>query len=156
MSQPMLLELNAPLKIAGDIHGQYSDLLRLFKMSGYPPSSNYLFLGDYVDRGPRSLEVRFGRSTVMLIIVLFFLQTVILLLCYKIKYPCNFFLLRGNHEVAALNRVYGFYNECKNRMSIKIWRTFQDVFNTMPIAALIENKIFCCHGGLSPQVWSIN
>ncbi|KAI1719330.1 calcineurin-like phosphoesterase domain-containing protein [Ditylenchus destructor] len=93
LQQPMLLELNAPLKIAGDIHGQYSDLLRLFKMSGFPPSSNYLFLGDYVDRGPRSLE------------------TIILLLCYKIKYPGNFFMLRGNHEVSALNRVYGFYNE---------------------------------------------
>lgn len=122
----------------GDIHGQFSDLLRLFKMSGYPPTSNYLFLGDYVDRGPKSLE------------------TAILLLCYKIKYPCNFFLLRGNHEVAALNRVYGFYNECKNRMSIKIWRTFQDVFNCMPIAALIENKILCCHGGLSPSLRSLD
>uniref|UniRef100_A0A915N6E1 Serine/threonine-protein phosphatase n=1 Tax=Meloidogyne javanica TaxID=6303 RepID=A0A915N6E1_MELJA len=94
LSQPMLLELNAPLKIVGDIHGQFSDLLRLFRVCGFPPSSNYLFLGDYVDRGPRSLE------------------TILLLLCYKLKYPLNFFMLRGNHEVAALNRIYGFYNEC--------------------------------------------
>nr|CAD2144222.1 unnamed protein product [Meloidogyne enterolobii] len=134
LSQPMLLELNAPLKIVGDIHGQFSDLLRLFRVCGFPPSSNYLFLGDYVDRGPRSLE------------------TILLLLCYKLKYPLNFFMLRGNHEVAALNRIYGFYNECKNRVSVRVWKAFQDVFNCLPIAALINGRIFCCHGGLSPHL----
>ncbi|KAK0412815.1 hypothetical protein QR680_006425 [Steinernema hermaphroditum] len=138
LHQPMLLELEAPLKIAGDIHGQYNDLLRLFDLTGYPPSSNYLFLGDYVDRGAKSLE------------------TIVLLLCYKIKYPNNFFLLRGNHEVASLNRIYGFYDECKRRYSIKLWKCFQDVFNCMPVAALIDNKIFCCHGGLSPNLRTLD
>lgn len=89
MSQPMLLELEAPLKICGDVHGQFSDLLRLFSYGGPPPTANYLFLGDYVDRGKNSLE------------------TICLLLAYKIKYPENFFLLRGNHECASINRIYG-------------------------------------------------
>ena len=134
MQQPILLELEAPIKICGDIHGQYFDLLRLFEYGGYPPDSNYLFLGDYVDRGKQSLE------------------TVCLLLAYKIKYPENFFLLRGNHECASINRIYGFYDECKRRYSIKLWKTFTDCFNCLPICALIDDKILCMHGGLSPEL----
>ena len=86
LSQPTLIELSPPVKIVGDVHGQYSDLIRLFEMCGFPPAANYLFLGDYVDRGKQSLE------------------TFLLLLCYKIKYPENFFLLRGNHECANVTR----------------------------------------------------
>lgn len=111
LDQPPLLELDAPVKIVGDIHGQYSDLIRMFEMCGFPPSSNFLFLGDYVDRGKHSLE------------------TILLLMCYKIKYPENFFLLRGNHECANVTRVYGFYDECKRRCNVKIWKTFVDTFN---------------------------
>lgn len=134
LSQPALLELDAPVKIVGDIHGQYPDLIRLFEMSGAPPSANFLFLGDYVDRGKQSLE------------------TILLLLCYKLKYPENFFLLRGNHECANVTRVYGFYDECKRRCNIKTWKTFIDTFNTLPIAAIVAEKIFCVHGGLSPSL----
>ncbi|KAI0052878.1 phosphoprotein phosphatase PPZ [Auriscalpium vulgare] len=137
LSQPTLIELSPPVKIVGDVHGQYSDLIRLFEMCGFPPAANYLFLGDYVDRGKQSLE------------------TFLLLLCYKIKYPENFFLLRGNHECANVTRVYGFYDECKRRCNIKTWKTFVDVFNCLPIAAIVASKIFCVHGGLSPSLQSM-
>jgi len=138
ISQPILLELEAPLKVCGDIHGQYSDLLRLFEYGGFPPESNYLFLGDYVDRGKHSLE------------------TICLLMAYKIKFPENFFLLRGNHESASINRIYGFYDECKRRYSIKLWKTFTDCFNCLPVAAVIDEKILCMHGGLSPELSSLD
>lgn len=134
LSQPALLELSAPVKIVGDIHGQYNDLIRLFEMCGFPPSSNFLFLGDYVDRGKQSLE------------------TILLLFCYKLKYPENFFILRGNHECANVTRVYGFYDECKRRCNIKVWKTFIDTFNCLPIASIVADKIFCVHGGLSPSL----
>jgi len=132
--QPVLLDLEAPLKIVGDIHGQYYDLLRLFEYGGFPPDANYLFLGDYVDRGPNGLE------------------TICLLLAYKIKYPENFFMLRGNHECSSINRIYGFYDECKSRYSLKIWKLFNDCFNCLPLGAIIEDKILCIHGGLSPDL----
>ena len=124
-------------QICGDIHGQYYDLLRLFEYGGFPPEANYLFLGDYVDRGKQSLE------------------TICLLLAYKIKYPENFFVLRGNHECASINRIYGFYDECKRRYNIKLWKTFTDCFNCLPIAAIIDEKIFTMHGGLSPDLNSM-
>jgi len=134
LKQPMLLELEAPIKICGDVHGQYTDLLRLFEYGGFPPVANYLFCGDYVDRGKQSIE------------------TISLLLAYKIQYPENFFILRGNHESAGINRIYGFYDECKRRYSIKLWKVFSDVFNCLPVAALVDEKILCMHGGLSPEL----
>ncbi len=119
------------------MHGQYYDLLRLFEYGRFPPESNYLFLGDYVDRGKQSLE------------------TICLLLAYKVKYPENFFLLRGNHECAAINRIYGFYDECKRRFSIRLWKVFTDCFNCLPVAAIIDDKILCMHGGLSQELASM-
>ena len=130
----MLVELEAPLHVCGDIHGQYYDLLRIFEHCGYPGEYNYLFLGDYVDRGKQSLE------------------TVCLLLCYKIKYPEKVTLLRGNHESSVTNRIYGFYDECKRRYNVRIWRSFTDLFNWLPVAAIIDEKILCMHGGLSPEL----
>ncbi|KAJ0240866.1 Serine/threonine-protein phosphatase PP1 isozyme 6 [Hirschfeldia incana] len=138
LSQPNLLELEAPIKICGDVHGQFPDLLRLFEYGGYPPAANYLLLGDYVDRGKQSIE------------------TICLLLAYKLKYKLNFFLLRGNHECASINRVYGFYDECKRRYNVRLWKSFTDCFNCLPVAALIDDKILCMHGGLSPDLKSLD
>ena len=130
--------MEAPIKICGDIHGQFYDLLRLFEFGGYPPDSNYLFLGDYVDRGKQSLE------------------TICLLLAYKVKYPENFFMTRGNHECSSINRIYGFYDECKKRFSIKLWKTFTDCFNCLPVAAILDDKIICMHGGLGPDLETVD
>lgn len=138
LSQPTLLELGTPVKVVGDIHGQFGDLMRIFQLCGMPPTANYLFMGDYVDRGKQSIE------------------TFLLLLCFKIRYPENVFLLRGNHESASVTKVYGFYDECKRRASTKVWKSFVDVFNTLPIAATIGGKIFCVHGGLSPYLNSLD
>ena len=135
--QPVLLEIQAPVKICGDIHGQYGDLLQLFDCGGWPPLSNYLFLGDYVDRGKQSLEC------------------ICLLLAYKIKYPDNFFLLRGNHECASINRIYGFYDECKRRYTINLWKVFTECFDWLPICALIDSRILAMHGGISPDLRSL-
>lgn len=99
-----------------------------------PPETNYLFLGDYVDRGKQSIE------------------TLCLLFAYKIKYPEGVFLLRGNHECQNISRIYGFWDECKRRYSIKLWKEFINLFNHLPIAALIEDRILCMHGGLSPDL----
>lgn len=139
LEQPTLLNLSPSVKVVGDIHGQFHDLIRIFNSCGYPPYANYLFLGDYIDRGYKSLE------------------TILLLLCYKIKYPENFFMLRGNHESANITKIYGFYDECKRRLNTignphKLWKNFVDVFNTLPIGATINNKILCIHGGLSPDL----
>ena len=134
LSQPVYLELESPISVCGDTHGQYPDLLHLFDIGGYPPDTNYIFLGDYVDRGKQSIE------------------TICLLLAYKIKYEETFFLLRGNHECASINRIYGFYDECKKRYNIKIWKQFIDCFNCFPISACIDDKILLMHGGLSPEL----
>ena len=134
----MLLRLEAPLNILGDIHGQFLHLLQYFHHGGFPPKTNYLFLGDYVDRGRQSLE------------------TICLLLAYKVKYPENFFLLRGNHECSSINKVYGFYDDVKRKYSTKTFNLFQSVFHFLPIAAVIGDSILCFHGGLSPDLKTIN
>ncbi|CAD5225442.1 unnamed protein product [Bursaphelenchus okinawaensis] len=140
LSQCSLVEIEPPLRICGDTHGQYSDLLRLFNRGGFPPTVNYLFLGDYVDRGRQNLE------------------TILILFVYKLKYPNNFFLLRGNHECANINRVYGFLDECNRRYpsnGAKIWDAFQEAFSVMPLCGLVGDRILCMHGGISPHLKSL-
>ena len=134
MQESSFLELTAPIIICGDIHGQYRDLIRLFDFGGTPEKKQYLFLGDYVDRGKNSIEC------------------ISLLLAYKIKFPKNIYLLRGNHESEMINRTYGFYDECKRRYNLRIWKIFSDCFNWLPISAIVNSRILCMHGGLSPDL----
>lgn len=133
--EKMLLDIEAPIKIFGDVHGQYFDLFRLFEIAGYPDGNQkYLFIGDYVDRGKQSIE------------------TICLLLAYKIRFPNNFFLLRGNHECGSINRMYGFYDECKRRYNVRLWKEFGLCFNMLPVAAIVDDRILAMHGGLSPDL----
>jgi hypothetical protein len=135
LSEPMALRLKAPIKICADLHGQFYDLLRLFEHGGHPGGeTSYLFLGDYVDRGKQSIE------------------TICLLFAYKLLDPGSIHLLRGNHETSKINRIYGFYDECKRRYSVKVYKAFCNTFNCMPIVAVIEETVVCMHGGLSPSL----
>ena len=139
--EPNVLYLSSSITIVGDIHGQFMDLKELFETGGSIPNTNYLFLGDYVDRGPRSIEV------------------MILLILMKIKYPDKIHLLRGNHESKRPNQEYGFQVECLvkyNQNGNNVWLYFSEMFNYLPIAAVIENKLFCIHGGLSPLIQNID
>ena len=131
------MQVSPPVVVGGDIHGQFKDLRRIFATAGAPPGRRFLFLGDYVDRTKNGLEV------------------LALLLGYKVLYPGSVTLLRGNHETASLTRVYGFYDECKRRASVKVWRAMVDVFDCLPLAALVGGRIFCAHGGLSPAMKSL-
>lgn len=133
-SEPNLLKLQPPMYICGDIHGQYADMLQLLKLGQLPPNSKYLFLGDFVDRGDNSIEV------------------VMLLFCLKIIYPKHIYMIRGNHECKSVNRLYGFYDECKNRYNIQIWEKINACLMNLPVAATIGERIFCVHGGLSPNL----
>ncbi|KAF4713443.1 Serine/threonine-protein phosphatase PP1-gamma catalytic subunit A, partial [Perkinsus olseni] len=119
-------------------HGQYPDLLRLLDCGGFPPDTRYLFLGDYVDRGAYGMEC------------------MVLLSALKVKFPDKIYLLRGNHECAPISRIYGFYDEVKRRFNVKLWKSFCDMFNLLPLAATIDEKIFCVHAGLSPDLTSMS
>jgi len=141
-SRTALVEIEElPINIAGDTHGQYRDVLRLFDTCGWPPANKYLFLGDYVDRGRRSVEVA------------------CLVLALKLSFPNRVFALRGNHESKEINKFYGFYDEVKSRYNEQLWHDFNEVFTWMPVAALVgsENqKIFCMHGGIPANLKSMD
>jgi len=131
--------VDAPVIVCGDIHGQFYDLQNIFKVGGEIPEKKYLFLGDYVDRGYNSVE------------------TLEYLLCLKLKYQGRITLLRGNHESRQICFTYGFYEEITKKYgNANPWRYFNEVFDYLPIAAIIEGKLFCVHGGLSPKICYID
>mmetsp|Transcript_5958 Transcript_5958/g.17050 ORF Transcript_5958/g.17050 Transcript_5958/m.17050 type:complete len:903 (+) Transcript_5958:293-3001(+) len=146
--EPSVLRLKAPIKIFGDLHGQFGDLMRLFEEYGTPSTAgdityiDYLFLGDYVDRGAHSLE------------------TICLLLALKIEHPAHVHLIRGNHEAADINALFGFRIECIERLGdphgIWAWTRLNALFNWLPLAACIEDKILCMHGGIGRSINSID
>jgi serine/threonine-protein phosphatase PPG1 len=119
---------------------QFYDLLEIFKIGGFSPHTNYLFLGDYVDRG------------------LFSVETISLLTCLKLRYPNRVTLIRGNHESRAVTQSYGFYQECVRKYdgSAQVWHYFTSMFDFLTLTAVIDNQIFCVHGGLSPSIHTLD
>lgn len=148
-----LVHLRPPAKIFGSVHGQYGDLIRFFQSFGYPVDFNqqifdlegfdYVFLGNYVDRGKFSLEVIF------------------LLFCLKIQHPKQVHLLRGSHEDVKVNSEYGFAEECRLRLKEdpnspnSIFRKVNQVFEYLPLAGVIAEKIFCVHSGIGESLNSL-
>ncbi|KAI7899932.1 Metallo-dependent phosphatase-like protein [Cokeromyces recurvatus] len=135
MNESNVVHIKAPVTVVGDIHGQYYDLIEIFRIGGYCPDTNYLFLGDYVDRGLYSIE------------------TISLLTCLKLRYPERVQLVRGNHESRTVTQTYGFYSECLRKYgTIQVWQYFTDMFDYLTLSVVIDNSIFCVHGGLSPSI----
>ena len=139
IEEPNVVPVCSPVTVCGDIHGQFYDLLELFRIGGELPNINYVFIGDFVDRGYNSVE------------------TFELLLCLKIKYPSHVSLLRGNHESRAITVVYGFLDEIVRKYgNSNPWNHCIEVFDLLPIGAVIDGEVLCVHGGLSPDIRTID
>lgn len=139
IDEPNVVHITPPISVCGDIHGQFYDLLELFEVGDYCPESSYLFMGDYVDRGRHSIE------------------TILYLFVIKVMYPTKITLLRGNHESRSATRNYGFYSECKRKFGcMEVYNWCMDVFDLLPISAVIGNNFFAVHGGLSPELKGVD
>lgn len=139
MEESNVQPVHSPVIVCGDVHGQFYDLMELFKQGGEIPAKNYVFMGDFVDRGHHSVE------------------TWQLLLCYKARYPECITLIRGNHESRQVTQVYGFYDECYRKYgSANAWKYCVEVFDYLALAAVIDGKVFCVHGGLSPDITTLD
>jgi serine/threonine-protein phosphatase PP1 catalytic subunit len=138
-ADPIILNIVAPIHVIGDIHGQFYDLLTFLQRGGPPPGTRYLFLGDYVDRGHNSIE------------------TIAYLLALKVKFPQKVYLLRGNHETPEMSSLYGFSEDCEQRYpGCNLFKKFTEVFRYLPLAAIIGERIFCVHGGISQDLETLD
>lgn len=139
LNEPNVIKIDFPVTVCGDLHGQFFDVKEVFNIGGKLPDTNYLFLGDFVDRGFHSIE------------------TASLMVALKVRYPHRIHFLRGNHESRQITQIYGFYDECMKKYgSSEAWQILTNLFDCLPLAALIDQKYFCVHGGLSPALKKID
>jgi protein phosphatase len=136
--EPSVLLLSGKFAVVGDIHGNVDDLIRIFERIGYPPDANYLFLGDYIDRGTESVEV------------------LLLLFTIKVLFPDHAYLIRGNHECPSVCSFYEFKRECEAKLTGELYAKFIECFTFLPFAARLNSHILCVHGGIGPEFATVS